>query len=61
MGLWPYHLHSKFMLLNYLFDAVKLTKNADPDKVFYSRYVIGFDIRGAFSLLDGSGFSENAI
>ena len=49
------------MLLNYLFDAVKLTKNADPDKVFYSRYVIGFDIRGAFSLLDGSGFSENAI
>ena len=31
-----------------LFGAVKLTKNADIDKYKYSRYGIGFDLRGTF-------------
>ena len=31
-----------------LFDAVKLTKNADMDKYLYSDYGIRFDRRGSF-------------
>ena len=34
--------------------AVKLTKNADPDKYKYSSYGIGFDLCSEFSLSDGS-------
>ena len=41
-------------LKNCLFGAVKLTKNADPDKYKYSSYSIGFDSRGEFSLPDNS-------
>ena len=37
-----------------MFGAVKLTKNADPDKYNYSGYGIGFDLRLEFSLSDGS-------
>ena len=43
INLWPLNLNSKFSLLNLLFDAVKLTKNVDPDNYFYSEYGIGFD------------------
>ena len=50
-----------FSLRNYLFDAVQLTKNADPDKYSCSRYYTGFDINGRFSLLDGKGFGKNVI
>ena len=35
---------------NSLFGAVKLTKNAYPDKHSYSWYGISFDVRGTFSL-----------
>lgn len=32
-----------FTLNDCLFGVVKFTKNADPDKCFYSRYSTGFD------------------
>ena len=32
MNLWPLNLESKFALLIFLFSAVMLTENADPDK-----------------------------
>ena len=37
-----------------MFGGVKLTKNADPDKYWYSGYGIGFNSRGYHSLPDGS-------
>ena len=43
-----------------MFGAVKLTKNADPDKYKYSGYSIGFDSRLQFSLPDGS-MGKNVI
>ena len=36
-------LNVDFTLGNCLFVAVKLTKNADPDKYWYNGYGIGFD------------------
>ena len=36
-----------------------MTKNADPDKYFYSRYGIGFDPGGSFPLFNGNGFGKN--
>ena len=47
-------------LRNFLFCAVKLTKNADIDKYRYSGYGIGFDRKGSFSF-PGGGFSQNVI
>ena len=43
-----------------MFGAVKLTKNADPDKYIYTCYGIGFDSRSEFSLPDGS-MGKNAM
>ena len=43
---------------NFLFGAVKLTKNADPDKYSYSKYDIEFDARRSSSLFDGSSFCQ---
>ena len=43
-----------------LFGAVKLNKNADPDKYKYSGYGIRFDSRSEFSLSEGS-MRRNAI
>ena len=40
--------------------AVKLTKNADPDKYKYSSYGMEFDSRSEFSLPDGS-MGKNVI
>ena len=37
-----------------MFGAVKITKNAYPDKYVYTGYRIGFDSRLEFSLPDGS-------
>ena len=39
------NLNLNFTLDNCLFEAVKLTKNADPDKLWYSSYDIRFCIR----------------
>ena len=43
-----------------MFGAVKLTKDADPDKYKYSGYGIGFDLRSEFSFTDGS-MGKNGI
>ena len=48
------------MLVNCLFGAVSLTKNADIDKYKYSGYGIGFDRHGSFSF-PGTGLGRNVI
>ena len=45
----------------FLFGAIKLAKNADPDKYKHSGYGIGFDACGSFSLSNGSGVDKNVI
>ena len=49
---WSKDLNTHFTLGNSLFEAVKLTKNADPDKYEYFGYGIGFDSRSQFSWAD---------
>ena len=44
----PYYNDNSFTLKNYLFGSVKLTKNPDHDKYFYSGYGISFDVRETF-------------
>ena len=46
--MWSGDLNTNFILKDHLFGAVKLTKNADPDKYSYSRYGIGLDSRSLF-------------
>ena len=48
------NLKTNFTLGNYLFEPVKLTKNADLDKHKYGSYSIGLDSYSEFSLSDGS-------
>ena len=48
------------MILNCVFGAVTLTKNADIDKYGYSGYGIGFERRRSFSF-PGEGFVQNII
>ena len=38
-----------------------LTENSDLDKYEYFGYGIEYDVRGSFSLSDGSGFGKNVI
>ena len=47
---WSQDLNADFTLKDYLFGAVKSTKNADPDKYPYSGYGIWFDSCSLFSL-----------
>ena len=47
-------------LVNCLFGAVNLTKNADIDKYKYSAYGIGFE-RGSVYLLPSGNFGRNVI
>ena len=47
-------------LVNCLFGAVSVTKNADIDKNKYSGYGIGFDRTGIYLLPDGS-FGRNVV
>ena len=51
---------SSITLVNSLFGAAKLTKNADIDKYKYSGYGIGFHSRGSFSHPSG-GYGRNVI
>ena len=48
------------LLVNCLFGAVSLTKNADIDKYRYAGYGIGFD-RGGFYLLPSGSFARIVI
>ena len=47
-------------LVNYLFGAVSITKNADIDKSKYSGYGTGFDRAGFYLLPDGN-FGGNVV
>ena len=49
---WSKDLNTHFTLVNSLFEAVKLTKNADPNKYEYFGYGIGLDSRSRFSWAD---------
>ena len=40
-------------LVNCLFEAVSLTKNANIDKYRYSKYEIGFAIGSVYSVVNG--------
>lgn len=50
--LWSWGLHFDFTLKHRLFGALKLTKNADPDKYVLFEYRIGFSLRVLFSIWD---------
>ena len=58
---WSRNLNTDFTLKDCFFRAVKLTKNADPDKYKYTGYGIGFDSRSKFSLPDGSTGKNDII
>ena len=58
--MWSRYLNVDFTLKDCLFGAVKITKNADPDKYVYTGYRIGFVSRSEFSLPDGS-MGQNVI
>ena len=51
---WLYYFDNGFTLRDILFEIVKFTKNADPDKYSYSGYCISFNACGTFSLLNWS-------
>ena len=57
---WSQDLNTEFTLRDCLFEAVKLTKNADTDKYKYGGHGIGFNPQLAFSLPDGS-IGKNVI
>ena len=46
---WSEDLNADFTLKNCLFGAIKLTKNADADKIFLSGHCIGLDSRLLFN------------
>ena len=56
----PYFVDNSFTLENSLCGTFKLTKNADPDKYFYSGYGISFNVLGTV-LLTNCGFGKNVI
>ena len=60
INLWNYVDSSDPALLNLLFGAVKLVKNADIGKYNYSGYRIEFDMKGTFSF-PASGSGKNVI
>ena len=51
---WSRVLNTDFFVKDCLFGAVKITKNADPDKYVYIVYGIGFKSCSEFSLPDCS-------
>ena len=61
ISLWPYNVGTDFTFLNSLFNAAKLTKNADPNKYSYSGFGVRFDVLGFFSLTNGSGLCKTII
>ena len=54
LGRWSRDVNADFTLKKFLFRAVNISKNADPDKCIHTGYGIGFDSRSEFSLPDGS-------
>ena len=56
---WSCGLSTHFALRNCLFGAVKLTKNAYPDKYYCSGYGVGFDSH--LLLISNFDFGKNII
>ena len=50
---WAKDVNTYLIPSDCLFGAVKLTRNADPNKDWYSSYGIGFDARSDVSLSNG--------
>ena len=50
LKIWLQDLNAEFTLKDCLFGAVKLTKNANPNKYSYSGYGIVFDSHSSFSI-----------
>ena len=50
LNIWSQDVNAEFTLRDYLFRAVKLTKNANPNKYSYSGYGIVFDSHSSFSI-----------
>ena len=61
INLLPFNVGKDFAFKGSLFWAVKLTKNADPDKYKYSGHGTGFDARARFLLSDGNRFGKNVV
>ena len=61
INLWSNIHGAEFLLLNFLFVTIELTKNAVPDKYKWSGYDIGFDALGSFWLSDGGEFDKNVL
>ena len=57
---WSQDLNAEFTLKNFLFCAVKLTKNPHPDKYSYSRYGIKFVSR-SFLLFPNFDCGKNVV
>ena len=60
LDVWSRDLNTKFTLGGCLFEAVKLTKNADLDKYGYRGYDIGFDAPSEF-LFPSGGCGKNVV
>ena len=50
LGRFLKYLNAVFTLKDYLFGAVKISKNSDPDEYSYSVYGIEFDSGSSFSI-----------
>ena len=61
INLWRFKESCYFILENYLFGAVKLTKNTDFDIHKYFVYCIGLDAHEKILLTNGSGFGKTFI
>ena len=57
---WSRDLNTDFTLKDCLSGAVKVTKNADPDKYAYTGHGIGFNLLSGLSLSDSS-IGKNVI
>ena len=60
LDIWLHDLNTDLALKDCLFGAVKLTKNAYPDKYRYSRYGSGFNSRSIF-LISNFDFGKNVF
>ena len=56
LNIWSQDLNADFTLKDCLFGAVKLTKNANPNKYSYSGYGIEIDSRSLFQFQISIGF-----
>ena len=61
LDVWSRDLNIVFTLKDYLFGAVKLAKNADPEKYSHSGCGIGFGCCSLFSIINSWGKNVNIL